>query len=142
MHRHNLELVFKLMRLHSNCKDQPDACIITDGHGHVVGTGTASITRPAKFKDCGCMGYCRSSHAVTRAVAACGSHIKRARTCYSAHAPCPDCINLLTSTPIEEIVFAIDEPNSPSEMLWLRHGKVWTHHPIPLGSNLKDIDDD
>lgn len=141
MHRANLDLAFKLMRLHSNCKDGQDACVIVDGNNHVLGTGTIGITRMPRNASCGCMGYCRSSHAVTRAVAACASRVRRARIAYCVHAPCPDCINLLHGTPIHEVVFAIDDPQSPSCMLWERHGCVWTHHPY-LPPPLKDIDDD
>lgn len=144
MHRQHLDLAFKLMRMHSNCKDQQDACVILDGNGHVLGTGTIGITgmhTRGKDKTCGCMGYCKSSHAVTRAVAACAAHVKRARIAYCVHAPCPDCINLLHGTPITEIVFAIDDPQSPAGMLWMRHGCTWTHHPY-LPQTLKDDDDD
>lgn len=143
MHQQNLDLAFKLMRLHSNCKDQQDACIITDHNNHILGSGTQGITRTPALKACQCMGYCRSSHAVTRAIAACGSRINRAHTAYCVRAPCPDCINLLHGTPVIEIVFAIDEPNSPAEMLWLRHGGVWTHHlyqPDPLKDDNNDLD--
>lgn len=145
MHSTHLDTAFKLMRLHSNCKDGQDACVIVDHHGHVLGTGT--IGTPVAMRvnasplPCTCRGYCRSSHAVTRAINACSSRIGRAHTCYCVHAPCPDCINLLTATPIEEIVFAIPDLASPSEMLWLRHGRTWTQHFLPQ-STLKDIDDD
>lgn len=141
MHSTHLDAAFKLMRLHSNCKDAQDACIIVDHHGHVLGTGTIGIPGIRHDLPCNCRGYCRSSHAVTRAINACGSRIGRARTLYSVHAPCPDCINLLTATPIEEIVFAIPDLASPAEMLWLRHGRTWTQSFLPQ-STLKDIDDD
>ena len=141
MHRHLLDAVYKLVRANSNCKDLQDACVIADSHGRVVGTGFIGISRAQSGLPCGCVGYCRSSHAVTRAVAGCSSRIKHARLCVCWHAPCPDCINLLIGTPIQEIVSAIDDPQSPSSILWERHGCVWTIHPYSP-STLRDRKDD
>lgn len=127
---HLLDMAFKLARINANCKEAHVGCLITTHHHHILGTGTTGMIAPHGHDrhDCCCMGYCRSSHAEARAVAACGSHINRARILFTTHAPCPDCINLLLATPVEEIVFSIDNPISPSCMLWERGGRTWTWH--------------
>jgi len=140
---HHLDHAFKLARLHANCRECRDGCLVVARNEQVIGTGTTGMTPITGHSrhDCCCSGHCRSSHAVTRALSACGPRINRAHTLFAVHAPCPDCINLLTSTPIIEIVYAIDDTfDSPSCMLWERAGRTWTCHPY-RPQDLKDIDD-
>lgn len=140
-HTKHLDMAFKLLTMNSNCKQQQDACVIVSYQGNVLGTGTVGVPPTFINTPCNCRGNCRSSSAIARAIAACGSRIGRAYTLYCIHAPDPDEIPLLVSLPIEEIVFAIDDPASPANMLWTRHGRTWTHHPV-FHSTLKDIDND
>lgn len=142
--RLHLDHAFKLARQNSNCHESRDGCLIVAKNGQVLGTGSTGMLAAVGHdrRKCGCVGHCRSSHAETRAIAACGPRINRAHQLYAVHAPCPDCINLLLSTPVAEIIFAIEtDPISPSGMLWERAGRVWTVHPY-RPQDLKDIDND
>lgn len=111
----------------SNCSERKEAVLITDRHNRVLASGVTG-TRAVALPPCACQqGHCSSTHAVSRALSGVGHRVNRAKTIYCTHAPCPDCINQLLGTPIEEIIFVMDDPESPSCMLWMRSGRTWTH---------------
>lgn len=132
--------VAEVHALRGTCARRQVGAVLTDTHGHIIGSGYNGRQSGAPHCSEGhqCAGAnapsgtaldaCEAIHAEQNALMQC-KDIHSVYTCYSVASPCIHCVKMLLNTSCQRIVFRTEYPHPASRDLWVNAGRQWVHLP-------------